>query len=228
MLSFCDIIFLVPISLQNKNSQVIYNSPPWKIYRQQDSWIYHNIARNSKPDSYRMAAKFNSDYSCADIYQKNSRKYLSENSFSLTYFIKDLVYLAQLLPSRKAINIHSSAVSINGAGILFVGHSGAGKTTIIRKFLRSNLPDIDILCDDRNIVRNMNGIFKVYGTWNHGYISQVSPISAPLKAICFLEKSQQNRLTKLSDKREMRNALLAHMTKPFTTPLWWDQTLNDH
>jgi hypothetical protein len=217
--------FSSPNLISNQDSQLVYNSAPWKVIKQSNSWIYHNIARNSKPDSFRMSAKFSSDFKFADIYQKTSRRYMSGNSYSLTFFLKDLVYLAQLFPSRQAINIHSSAVSINGNGVLFVGHSGAGKTTIIRKFMRYNLPDIDILCDDRNIIRELNGSYHVFGTWNHGYISKVSPFSAPLKAICFLEKSQRNQLINITDKREVRNALLSHISKPFTTPQWWDQTL---
>ena len=45
--------------------------------------------------------------------------------------------------------IHASGLIFNGAGLLFVGHSGAGKSTMV-KLLRD---ESKILCDDRIIVR---------------------------------------------------------------------------
>ena len=43
-----------------------------------------------------------------------------------------------------------------------------------------------ILCDDRNIVRRWKNGWRVHGTWSHGDVAEVSPASAPLRAIMFL------------------------------------------
>ena len=80
-----------------------------------------------------------------------------------------------------------------GQGLLFVGHSEAGKSTTV-KMLQGKA---EILCDDRNIVRRWPEGFRVHGTWSHGEVPLVSAASAPLSAIFFLHKSKQNRLMRL-------------------------------
>ncbi|NLP11096.1 hypothetical protein GX408_11940 [bacterium] len=53
----------------------------------------------------------------------------------------------------------------------------------------------------------------------------VSPASAPLRAIFFLEKSQDNLIAPMSDPMERRNRLLGCLIRPVVTPDWWDRTL---
>ena len=53
----------------------------------------------------------------------------------------------------------------------------------------------------------------------------VSANSAPLKAILFLEKAQENRIIPIIDKKEITKRLLSCMIKPFVTVDWWEKTL---
>ena len=85
---------------------------------------------------------------------------------------------------------------------------------------------VEILCDDRNIVRLHDDDWLVYGTWSHGDVSVVSAASAPLRAILFLEKAAENTLTLLTDRREITRRLLACVIKPFVTANWWHKTLD--
>ena len=55
---------------------------------------------------------------------------------------------------------------------------------------------------------------------------EVSPNSAPLTAIIFLEKAQGNHLIFLDDKKEVIRRILPCMIKPFVTADWWDKTLS--
>ena len=54
----------------------------------------------------------------------------------------------------------------------------------------------------------------------------MSPASAPLRAICFIEKANENTLTPLTDRREITRRLLACVIKPFVTADWWHKTLD--
>ena len=54
----------------------------------------------------------------------------------------------------------------------------------------------------------------------------MSPASAPLKAICFLEQADENTLTPLTDPKEIRRRLLACVIKPFVSADWWNKTLD--
>jgi hypothetical protein len=97
--------------------------------------------------------------------------------------------------------------------------------------IRSPL-QVEILCDDRNIVRRWEGDHSghpgwwVYGTWSHGDVPDVSPASAPLRAIFFIEQAKENTLTPLTDRKEITRRLLACLIKPFVTADWWHKTLD--
>jgi hypothetical protein len=59
---------------------------------------------------------------------------------------------------------HAAGFVMDSKGLLFVGHSDAGKSTMM-KMLRSQG---EMLCDDRIIVRRWQDGFRIHGTWSHG------------------------------------------------------------
>lgn len=69
----------------------------------------------------------------------------------LDYPLDELLIMHRLTQER-AIELHGCGiVRANGAGNLFVGHSGAGKSTTTR--LWTEVEDVEVLSDDRIIVR---------------------------------------------------------------------------
>ena len=141
--------------------------------------------------------------------------------------------MARVLADREGCYLHSSGAILDGQGLLFVGHSEAGKSTISKMLTDQDLTgfgnlsglQIEVLCDDRNIVRRQPEGFWVYGTWSHGEWPVVSASSAPLQAIMFLEQAPENRLIPLDDRREIRKKLLACLIRPFVTADWWEKSL---
>ncbi len=111
---------------------------------------------------------------------------------------------------------------IDNQGFLFVGHSGAGKSTIVTQ-LR---PYGEILCDDRNIVRRYPEGWRLFGTWSHGDVPDVSPNSAPLRGIFLLEQAPHNQLIPITDRREIVRTLPFFIVKPLVTADWWEKTLD--
>jgi len=68
----------------------------------------------------------------------------------------DELLIMHRLTQEKAIELHSCGiVRADGTGNLFVGHSGAGKSTTTR--LWTSLEDVEVLSDDRIIVRRDEG-----------------------------------------------------------------------
>jgi hypothetical protein len=130
--------------------------------------------------------------------------------------------LARILADREGCFIHSCGVNFNGKGLLFVGHSEAGKSTMAT-MLRGKA---EILCDDRIIIRKSQAGFNIYGTWSHGDVHDISGNSAPLRAILFLEKAKENKVILITDKREISNRLLSYLIRPFVTTDWWEKTLD--
>jgi hypothetical protein len=109
----------------------------------------------------------------------------------------DELLITHRLTQEKAIELHGCGmVSANGVGNLFVGHSGAGKSTTTQMWTASE--DVEILSDDRIIVREHPGHMRMYGTPWHGEAMYASPASAPLTRILVLEHGHGNVLTRLS------------------------------
>lgn len=201
--------------------QRIYSKPPWSIYRKGNSWIYLGISPTLGEKDLHRVAVFNQDHSRGRIYHKDAAAFLKGGLASLTMMPTDQILVARLLAERQGCYLHSSGVIMNGRGLLFVGHSSAGKstTTLMLK------EHVQVLCDDRNIVRRRPDGFRVYGTWSHGDVPEISPDSAPLKAILFIEQSQRNEILTLTSKAEAVKRLIACLIKPLETSDWWDREL---
>ncbi|HNW61076.1 MAG TPA: hypothetical protein PKI62_15475 [bacterium] len=202
-----------------------YRREPWAIYQTDGGWIYLGILPQGFTEKLWKVVVFNSDHTLADIYHPDEGGFLQGGATSLTLFPSDQILVARLLADRCGCYLHSAGAIINGAGMLFVGHSEAGKSTTTQMLMDSAI-SAEILCDDRNIVRRMDDGWRVYGSWSHGDIPVVSAAAAPLRAICFIEKSAENSLTPLTDRQEITRRLLACVIKPFVTAEWWEKTLD--
>jgi energy-coupling factor transporter ATP-binding protein EcfA2 len=140
----------------------------------------------------------------------------------LGYPLDELLIMHRLTQER-AIELHGvGIVGPDGASNLFVGHSGAGKSTTAR--LWTALHDVKILSDDRIIVResparelrpgdNPRQIF-MYGTPWHGEGCFALPERAPLGRIFILEHGHGNVATRLS-KSQAVGELFARAFVPF-------------
>lgn len=201
----------------------LYRKAPWTIYRKGDSFIYLDIPPELGPFESTRVAVFDSDFSHGIIYSSRSREaeILREGFPNLTLFPTDQILVAQLLPARRGCYLHAAGAVLDNQGLLFVGHSGAGKSTA-SLMLKGQA---EILCDDRMIVRRWPEGFKIHGTWSHGDVPDVSPSEAPLKAILFLQQSAENRLEPLDKSEVISRRLLACLIKPLGTRDWWERTL---
>ncbi len=198
-----------------------YRKSPWAIYKNNGSWIYLGISPTTEDKSLHRVVTFNSDHTRVRIYNDKQDLFLKGNLHSLTMFPSDQILLARILADREGFYLHSCGVNFEGKGLLFAGHSEAGKSTIAT-LLKGKA---EILCDDRIIIRKYPGGFKIYGTWSHGDVPDVSANSAPLTAIIFLEKAEENKIIPITDKKEAAKRILACLIRPFVTVDWWEKTL---
>jgi len=202
--------------------ELIYDQPPWRVFKKPNGWIHQCYIDDDGERKIMQTAVFNQTYSKAKIFNR-SDSYLAARTKrdTLTHFPSDLLWLSQVLAHHQGFYLHSAGMIIRNQGVLFVGHSTAGKSTTIKLFSGQG----EVLCDDRNILRKPAEGWRVYGSWSHGELPMVSPASAPLRAIFFLEKSQDNLIAPMSDPMERRNRLLGCLIRPVVTPDWWDRTL---
>jgi hypothetical protein len=194
----------------------------YTILRQKTKRVGPDLSRSVKEANIHQLAVFNHDYSNIRIYNKTEKSFSKGNLPSLTLFPTDQILLARVLAKREGCYIHASGVVLDGKGILFVGHSDAGKSTMVM-MLRDKAK---ILCDDRIIVRRWPRGFKIHGTWSHGDVPDVSADYAPLKAILFLKQDRVTRLIPIDRKQEISRRLLACLIKPLGTADWWERMLD--
>jgi radical SAM protein with 4Fe4S-binding SPASM domain len=212
--------FLLPDLAGQDLGVEVYRKAPWAIYQKDGSWIYLGIFPDRK--HLHRVAVFNHDHTRVRIYNDGAEDFLKGNLHSLTFFPSDQILIARILADRQGLYLHSCGVDFKGKGFLFAGNSGAGKSTIATALKNK----VEILCDDRMIIRQTAGRFKIYGTWSHGDVPDVSSSSAPLKAIFFLNKSDKNYIEQIEDKKLITRKLMDYLIKPFVTADWWEKTLS--
>ncbi len=209
----------------------IYRKPPWIISYKDKAWIYQVVINKGKKDKVSRLAVFNDDYTRGIIYNtKRVRDNIIKYEWhSLSLFPTDQIWLIPLLANRSAIILHSAAAIVNGKGLVFVGHSDAGKSTTMEllKTARTNSGiQAEILCDDRNIIRKWTDGWRVYGTWSHGDTRDVSQSCASLKGIIFLEQDKTNCIDRYTDRKNIWRMLLATLIKSTVTAQWWQKELD--
>jgi hypothetical protein len=133
----------------------------------------------------------------------------------------DELLIMHRLTQERAIELHGTGiVRANGVANLFVGHSGAGKSTTTR--LWTSREEVEVLSDDRIIVRYDDGRdgaagptgMRMYGTPWHGEAMFASPNSAPLSRIFILEHGHGNVITRLTPSQAV-GELFARAFVPF-------------
>lgn len=202
----------------------IYFKPPWSVYQNQDKMIYEWIQDDaSHTPGYR---KFlvNKAHTRLDTYNgPGAAEFFSKGMLtSLSLFPTDQILLSRALAFRQGCIMHSLGLIHQGKGYLFVGHSEAGKSTMAKIMKEDSI----ILCDDRNIIRKINSVYTLFGTWQHSDFSEISPLSAPLRGIFFLNKSDKNQIEPITDARAKLKLLLNCLIKPLATDDWWESTLD--
>jgi len=118
---------------------------------------------------------------------------------------------------------HGMGIEVHGCGIideesgahLFLGHSGAGKSTTTR--LWETFANPEILSDDRIILRLHDGELWMYGTPWHGEAEFASPRKTKLNQIFILQQGRHNQIKPLS-KANAAGEIFARCFPPFHSP----------
>jgi hypothetical protein len=135
--------------------------------------------------------------------------------YPLEYPLDELLMIHRLARGEGA-EIHAcGVVTADGIGRLFVGHSGAGKSTASRLWL--NQPGTTVLSDDRIILRLQNGKPVMYGTPWHGDAGLAAQASSPVDQIFLLEQAPRNEIHRLEPGRAVAE-LFARTFVPYHSP----------
>ncbi|MDP3937334.1 MAG: hypothetical protein Q8R92_04265 [Deltaproteobacteria bacterium] len=146
--------------------------------------------------------------------------------YPLRYPLDEVIVINHLARGRGAIFHAAGLITPRGEGWLFLGRSGAGKSTM--SGLWAGREGCAIISDDRIIVRpeDRHGETgcRMYGTPWHGDAEVSSPKSAPLARIFLLEQAPENRLVTATPGDAARS-MLVNCFAPFYDAAGMEWTL---
>jgi hypothetical protein len=186
----------------------IFDSPPiWSLYRRNGSAVLRIF---EKMPGYRRTLVIPQTIENADLYFDAPGDHFSTPFYGPTMELLMMNYLAQ----GRGVIIHGCGIRQKDRGLLFVGESGAGKTTMARIWSRET--DVEVLSDDRTIVRQKDDHFRIYGTPWHGEGKFGSPGSVKLDQIFFIRHAEKNSI------KGRNNVFAVTQFLKCSFPAFWD------
>ena len=147
--------------------------------------------------------------------RQDKREGIPIRHFTDAYLETLAVYrkIAEAMPYRDTVLLHGSAVAVDGEGYIFMAKSGTGKSTHTRLW-RELLGDRAVMVnDDKPLIHLTDERAVVYGTPWDGKHHLSKNISVPLKAVCVLERAENNTIH-LLDTRAAYPMLLQQIYRP--------------
>ena len=106
--------------------------------------------------------------------------------------------IADKMIDYDTILFHGSVIAVDGIGYLFTAKSGTGKSTHTRLWRELFGERAVMVNDDKPLIKVSENGIMVYGTPWDGKHRLSTNISVPLKAVCILDRSEKNRIEKVT------------------------------
>lgn len=183
-----------PRRLDDSTTRLLFDSDSvWRLYREPMGYRIECRSDAFGDGPYKTAI-FDETFTRGTIFMRPGVAHLNPLDYPL-----DEVLLANLLGRGRGVELHSCGViDPHGRGHLFVGVSGAGKTTTARLWEGAAS---GIVSDDRVIVREVvkddRSAMWMFGTPWHGEAELSMPEGVPLAGVYLLVQSEANALRAL-------------------------------
>lgn len=163
----------------------------WKLYQQNSNYLFRFTSPAFGTLPYKQAS-FSSDFTAGDIVLHRDYFDHRQPIDALEYPLDELLMI-NLLTLGRGVEVHACGVEdSDGRGYLFVGHSGAGKTTMAKLWQKTR--GINVLSDDRVILRCLESRIWMYGTPWHGEAKLACSTRTPLTQIFFLGRGENHEV----------------------------------
>ena len=169
----------------------------WDLWQEEGGYLFRFTSPALGPVPYK-TARFDADFRRGhlEVYDGIPNYGPQAGPLNPFEYPLDELICSHWLARGNGIELHACGiVDEHGAGRVFVGHSGAGKTTLSGLWRGPGT----ILSDDRIIVRIEEGGVFMYGTPWHGEARLSAQGRAPLVGIFFLDKSREVGLRPVTD-----------------------------
>jgi hypothetical protein len=194
----CDVqthVSLVSRLSYPKQAPLFRSGGLWSLFEEAKGYRF-SFLRPFEGETPYKEAWFDSEFKSGRVLL--SRDFFNEETatYPLEYPLDELMMIHRLSRGQ-GVEVHAvGIVDKDGRGHLFMGHSGAGKSTTARLWSRES--GVHILSDDRIVLRFEDGKIRMYGTPWHGDAGIASPDSALLDSIYFLEHGNANKICQIS------------------------------
>ncbi|MBO7457497.1 MAG: hypothetical protein J6T71_06725 [Paludibacteraceae bacterium] len=162
--------------------------PRIEMYRSEKEWLF--LLSMAKDSEIICSLRCSSDWSEVRVAMApGCERFAVDNAAMLVYAFRTT--------ALNTLLFHSSTVVRKGKGYLFLGHSGTGKSTHSRQWLKA-FPDALLLNDDNPVVRLLpDGEIRVYGSPWSGKTACYVNDSAPVGALVQLAQAPENKIERL-------------------------------
>ena len=126
-----------------------------------------------------------------------------EQTDPLEQSIELLRQVNDALIEKNTFLMHCSALALDGQGYLFAAHSGTGKSTHAAMWRQEFGDRVTMINDDKPFIRITDGGVFVCGSPWRGKHNLGTNICVPVKALCFLERGQSDRIFGISPARAL-------------------------
>jgi hypothetical protein len=195
----------------------------WQLHESSGELVFTIRSSIGGPGPYKIA-RFDRGMTVGDVRLHRSyfQQHPSARPHPLQYPLDELVMI-HVLSQGKGIEVHGCGLLDSaGRAYVFVGQSGAGKSTFAR--LWANRPDITLLSDERVVLRTDRARIGVYGTPWQGDAHFASPRCGDLAALFFLNKAATHAVRPTGGSRAAAR-LFACSFLPFHDPAAVDRTM---
>jgi hypothetical protein len=201
--------------LRRRSSPVFDSGALWSLFRDERGFTFDFFSPRVSESPYKQL--------CVDGEFRSARLVLSREALiahrpisPLEYPADELLITNYLAHGALGVEVHGCGlVDAEAGGYLFLGHSGAGKSTTTRLWQSARNPEI--LSDDRIVLRFHQGALWMYGTPWHGEGRFASPGRSRIDRIFILQHCQQNQITRMPPS-QAAGELFARCFPPFHSP----------
>ena len=171
------------------------------------SYRYEYLKEQCKDYVSRLDPMFFLDITQEDLMQERAR---AEHPDASEDYLESLACYRKFCSQAVFENVllfHCSAVSVDGVAYLFAAPSGTGKSTHTALWRRALGERAVMVNDDKPLIRISPEQILVYGTPWDGKHRLSNRMSAKVGGICFLSRSSENHIKRLSPNEAMPHLL---------------------
>ena len=146
-----------------------------------------------------------------NMHESNIYILAGENVYNLEYLLTEYVIVYFLSNVLQITLMHGSSIFYKKSAIIFSAASGTGKSTHTKLWLKNTLA-VHINDDKNLILRDGNELFLCGNPWSGKHFLD-NNITAPLRAVVYIERNETNKIEKI-DELESLKRLLGQVVRP--------------